>query len=177
MIRNTGAATLLALLLGALGTAARAQDCVDFKWDVAAERTLFAAPATPLTMGTTPDSAPTVLPNHLYALKLQPQSQVSFAVSPGGKTPSPGSHAGIVTFHLPARGSYRVALDLPAWIDVVTDGALIAAKDYQGQHGCGAPHKIVEFDLIGTRPFFLQLSDAASDNLRLTITAAPARKL
>ena len=177
MKRNTGVAMLLALLLGALGAAARAEDCVDFRWDVAAERALFAATATSLTAGTTPKSAPSVLPNHLYALKLLPRDQVTFAVSPGGKAPSPGSHAGIMTFRLPSRGSYRVALDLPAWIDVVTDGALIVAKDYQGQHGCSAPHKIVEFDLAGTRPFFLQLSDAASDSVRLTITSAPARKL
>jgi hypothetical protein len=74
-------------------------------------------------------------------------------------------------------GSYRVAVDMPFWIDVVSNGALVAAKDFQGQHGCTAPHKIVEFELVGTRPFFLQLSNAAADSVRLTITATPARKL
>jgi hypothetical protein len=70
-----------------------------------------------------------------------------------------------------------VAVDMPFWIDVVSSGALVSAKDFQGQHGCSAPHKIVEFELIGTRPFFLQLSNAAADSVRLTITATPARKL
>jgi hypothetical protein len=115
--------------------------------------------------------------SHLYALKLMPQDQVTFAATPGKKPPSTGSNAGVFTFKLPASGSYRVAIDMPFWIDVVSNGALVAAKDFQGQHGCGAPHKIVEFELAGTRPFFLQLSNAAASSVRLTITATPARKL
>jgi hypothetical protein len=150
---------------------------VDFKWDVTQERALFAGTATPLTAGTDLKSAPSVLLNHFYALQLMPQDQVTFAAKPGKKTPSAGSKAGIVTFKVPASGSYRVAIDMPFWIDVVSSGALVAAKDFQGQHGCNAPHKIVEFELVGTRPFVLQLSNAAADSVRLAITAAPARKL
>ena len=177
MIRNARISMLLALLLGTLSATAWAEDCVDFKWDVTQERALFATPATPLSAGTEAKSAPTVLLNHLYALKLVPQDQVTFAATPGKKTPKAGANAGIVTFKLPASGSYRIAIDMPFWIDVVSNGALVAAKDFQGQHGCSAPDKIVEFDLAGTRPLFLQLSDAAPDSVRLTITAAPARKL
>ena len=176
MIRNARISMLLALLLGTLSATAWAEDCVDFKWDVTQERALFATPATPLSAGMEAKSAPTVLLNHLYALKLMPQDQVTFAASPGKKTPRAGANAGIVTFKLPASGSYRIAIDMPFWIDVVSNGALVAAKDFQGQHGCSAPHKIVEFDLAGTRPLFLQLSDAAPDSVRLTITATPARK-
>jgi hypothetical protein len=169
---------LLAVVLGAISAKALANDtCVDFKWDVTSERALFAATATPLPAGSDPKSAPTVLLNHLYALKLMPQDQVTFAATPGKKTPSAGSNAGIVTFKLPASGSYRLAIDMPFWIDVVSNGALVAAKDFQGQHGCSPPHKILEFELVGTRPFFLQLSNAAPDSVQLTITATPARKL
>ena len=177
MIGHARISMLLALLLGTLSATAWAEDCVDFKWDVAQERALFATPATPLSAGMEAKSAPTVLLNHLYALKLMPQDQVTFAVTPGKKTPKEGANAGIVTFKLPASGSYRIAIDMPFWIDVVSNGALVAAKDFQGQHGCSAPHKIVEFELAGTRPLFLQLSDAAPDSVRLTITATPARKL
>jgi hypothetical protein len=177
MIRNACPSLLLALVLVTLSATGRAEDCADFKWDVTSERALFAAAATPLPAGTTPKSAPSVLLNHLYALKLMPQEQVTFSASPGKKTPSLGSHAGIVTFKLPASGSYRIAIDMPFWIDVVSDGALVAARDFEGQRGCSAPHKIVEFELAGTRPFFLQLSNAAPDSVRLSITPAPARKL
>jgi len=176
MIGNARIPMLFTLLLG-LSAGAWADDCVDFKWDVTQERALFATPATPLSAGMEAKSAPTVLLNHLYELKLMPQDQVTFAATPGKKTPRAGSNAGIVTFKLPAGGSYRIAIDMPFWIDVVSNGALVTAKDFQGQHGCSAPHKIVEFELHGTRPLFLQLSDAAPDSVRLTITATPARKL
>jgi hypothetical protein len=176
---NRKAAVLILLAgLSTGGAPAFADDaCTDFKWDVAQQRALFAGSAAPLSAGSDSKSAPAVLLNHLYELKLPAQDQVAFAATPGKKSPRTGSHAGIVTFQIPASGSYRVAIDMPFWIDVVSNGALVAARDFQGQHGCSAPHKIVEFDLVGTRPFFLQVSNAAPDSLRLTITATPARKL
>jgi hypothetical protein len=178
MTRNTAISILLAVALGAVTAKAFADDtCVDFKWDVTQERGLFAGTAAPLSAGADPKSAPVMQLNRLYALKLMPQDQVTFAATPGKKTPSAGSNAGVFTFKPPMSGSYRVAIDMPFWIDVVSNGALVEAKDFQGQHGCGAPHKIVEFELVGTRPFFLQLSNAAADSVRLTISATPARKL
>jgi hypothetical protein len=53
---------------------------------------------------------------------------------------------------------------------------LVAAKDYQGQHACSAPHKIVEFDLVGVQPFVVQISNAATDSVLLTVTPSPVRK-
>jgi hypothetical protein len=176
-IRNAVISIFLVVVLGAPGKTFADESCVDFKWEVTQERGLFAGTATPLAAGSEPKSAPVMLLNHLYALKLAPQDHVTFAATPGKKTPSAGSNAGIFTFKLPASGSYRVAVDMPFWIDVVSNGALVAAKNFQGQHGCSAPHKIVEFELVGTRPFFLQLSNAAADSVRLTITATPSRKL
>jgi hypothetical protein len=177
MIRNLVIAIFLLAVLGAPRKTFADESCVDFKWDVTQERGLFAGTAMPLSAGADSKSAPVMRLNRLYVLKLMPQDQVTFAATPGKKTPSAGSHAGIFTFKLPMSGSYRVAIDMPFWIDVVSNGALVAAKDFQGQHGCGAPHKIVEFELAGTRPLFLQLSNAAADSVRLTITATPARKL
>ena len=166
----------LATALIAAAPALADESCVDFKWDVSQERALFAASATPVAAAADPKSAPVLLLNHLYELKLAKQEQVSFAVTPGKKSPRAGSYGGLVSFKIPASGSSRVAIDMPFWIDVVSDGALVAANDFQGQHGCSSPHKIVQFDLLGTRPFFLQLSNAAPDSVRLTITAVPARK-
>jgi hypothetical protein len=177
MIRNAVISICLIVVFGASGKAFADDACVDFKWDVTQERGLFSGTATPLSAGADSKSAPVMQLNHLYALKLMPQDQVTFAATPGKKTPSAGSNAGVFTFRLPASGSYRVAIDMPFWIDVVSNGALVAAKDFQGQHGCSAPHKIVEFDLVGTRPFFLQLSNAAASSVRLTLTATPPRKL
>ena len=177
VLRSVCGSIVLATAFAAAAPALADDSCVDFKWDVSQERALFAGSATPLAAAADPKSAPVLLLNHLYELKLVKQEQVSFAVTPGKKSPREGSHGGLVSFKIPARGSYRVAIDMPFWIDVVADGALVEANDFQGQHGCSSPHKIVQFDLLGTRPFFLQLSNAAPDSVRLTITATPARKL
>jgi hypothetical protein len=179
MIRSAFCCLILATGFAAAAAHAVPADepCVDFKWDVSQERALFAGSATPVAAAMDQKSVPVLLLNHLYELKLAKQEQVSFAVTPGKKSAREGSYGGLLTFKIPVRGSYRVAIDMPFWIDVVADGALVAASDFQGQHGCSSPHKIVQFDLAGTRPFFLQLSNAGLDSVRLTITAAPARKL
>jgi hypothetical protein len=176
MLKLAAWSIVLAAALAAAAPVLADESCVDFKWDVMHERDLFAGTATPLAAATDPKSAPVLSLNHLYELKLSKQEQVSFAVTPGKQSPHDGSYGGLVSFKIPASGSYRVAIDMPFWIDVVADGALVAATDFQGQHGCSAPHKIVQFDLLGTRPFFLQLSNAAPESVRLTITATPARK-
>jgi hypothetical protein len=177
VLRSVCCSIVVATAFAAAAPALADESCVDFKWDVSQERALFAASATPVAAAADPKSAPVLLLNHLYELKLAKQEQVTFAVTPGKKSPRPGSYGGLVSFKIPVSGSYRVAIDMPFWIDVVSDGALVAANDFQAQHGCSSPHKIVQFDLLGTRPFFLQLSNAAPDSVRLTITATPARKL
>ena len=87
---------------------------------------------------------------------------MAFAATPGKKSPRTDSYAGLVTFKVPAKGSYRVAIDMPFWIDVVQDGALLAATDFQGQHGCSSPHKIVVFELPGTRPVHIAVEQRRS---------------
>jgi hypothetical protein len=155
--------------------AAQAQDaCTDFKWDVSKERALFAGPPTVMTAGTDVKSAPVVLPNQLYQLTLAPQSGVRFSVSQGKKS-SDDAHAGLAILRINAEGTYRIALDLPVWVDVVTTDTVLQPTDFQGQHGCTAPRKIVEFDLKGTKPFLLQFSGASINQLLVTVTPAPLR--
>jgi hypothetical protein len=168
----------LAILCASAAAAARADDaCRDFKWDVSKERALFAGPSTSVVGGTDLKSAPSLVPNRLYQLQLKPQDQVNFPAAPGKKTSAAATYAGIATVKISQPGSYRFALDAPFWIDVVSGGSLLTAQDFQGQHECDAPHKIVEFDLVGSPPFVLQLSGAAAESIRLTITPTPSRKL
>ena len=141
------------------------------------ERALFAETPAALAAGQTEASAPVVVPNRLYSLRLAAQDHVAFLLAPAARMRPTPAYAGLVTLTIAAPGSYRIAVDLPSWIDVVSHGALVPASDYQGQHSCGAPHKIVQFDLAGAQPFVLQFSSAAADTVLLTITAAPARKL
>jgi hypothetical protein len=155
--------------------AAQAQDeCTDFRWDVSRERALFAGPPTVMKAGTDVGSAPIVLPNRLYQLTLSPQNGVTFSVRQGKKT-SDDVNAGLAILRINADGNYRVAVDLPVWIDVVTTDSVLQPTDFQGQHGCSAPRKIVEFDLKGTKPFLLQFSGASIDQLLVTVTPVPVR--
>jgi hypothetical protein len=168
---------VLGLILGGAAVPASADDgCLDFKWDVSKERALFASLPTALQAGKEPMSAPAVVPNRLYSLQLSAQEEVTFKVSPPAKKLGTAGYGGLVTLNISAPGVYRIAMDLPSWIDVVADGALLKASDFQGQHECSAPHKIVEFELAGTRPLLLQLSNAGKEKILLTVTAAPQRK-
>jgi hypothetical protein len=176
--RNESFSFLVALVLAGAALPALADDaCVDFKWDVSKERALFAETPTAVTAGRDPTSAPVVVPNRLYQLRLNVQDTVAFAVNPGKKAATPPAYAGLATLKTSVAGSYRIAVDLPLWIDVVSNGALVQPTDFQGQRGCSAPHKIVEFELAGGQPFVLQLSNAAKDNVLLTVAPSPPRKL
>jgi hypothetical protein len=169
---------LILLCFNLAAPIARADDaCTDFKWDVSKERALFAKTAKLVKAGTEAKTAPTLLPDQIYQLQLAPQASVHFAVEPGRQSRADSDHGGIATLKVPVGGAYRVALDVPLWIDVATGGALLTAKDFQGQHDCSAPHKIVEFELPAGAPLSLQLSSSAAESVRLTITSSPARKL
>jgi len=178
-ISGTAAASIiLALVLGSANAPALGADaCTDFKWDVSKERALFAGPAVSMPSGADLKSAPVIVPNRLYRLQLLPQGRVRFAAAPGKRTPDADAYAGLAKLKIPASGGYRIAIDAQIWIDLVSKRSLLAAADFQGQHGCSAPHKIVEFDLLSTQPLILQLSSATTDRILLTITATPARIL
>jgi hypothetical protein len=175
--RNLALCIGLFLAFASAAPPALADDaCVDFKWDVSKERALFAGTPETLPAGKDAKSAPAVVPNRFYKLQLVNQGQVSFAVAPGRKAASATAFAGLANLKLPVAGNYRVAVDLPIWIDVAWNGALVPASDFEGQHACSAPHKIVEFDLAAVQPLVLQFSSATNDSILLTITASPPRK-
>ena len=160
--------------LGAVGAHADA-NCTDFHWDVAKERAVFASAPISLVAGVDAKSAPTIQLNHLVRLKLAPVTKVTYKVPPGRGVPNDGGHAGLVILKVPADGEYRISLDVPVWVDAVTDGRLLAPTDYQGQHDCPSPHKIVVWDLKGNAPLVLQLSATTADAVSLAVTRAPSR--
>ncbi len=161
----------------ALGSAvpAAADDCTGFKWDVSKEHALFLGSSTAVTAAGSAVSAPTLVTNRLYLLQLSPQSSVAFAVPPGKTVPAEDAYAGLAVLQLGAAGNYRVSVDVPLWIDVVSGAKLLPPVDYQGQRDCSAPHKIVEFDLAGGSSYVLQISGSNTTNVRLAVTPAPVR--
>lgn len=164
----------LFLVCGSMPGAYAADPCTGFKWDIAKERALFGGPAAAVTAGRSISSAPEVKTNRLYQLTLAPQADVVFASKPGKAAKFEPAYAGLASLRLPAPGNYRIAVDVPFWIDVVADGKLANVTDFQGQHDCDAPHKIVEFELRDARQFVLQLSGSEKSIVRLTVTPATA---
>jgi hypothetical protein len=80
------------------------------------------------------------------------------------------SYAGLAALQIPASGSYRISIDLPIWLDVAANGRLVPASDYEAEHGCDAPRKIVVFDLDNKRRLMLQLSGSSHAVVRLAVT-------
>jgi hypothetical protein len=170
--------TLLALALlaglarfAAAQAPAQADPCNGYKWDVSAERALFAAPARPITAGKDRATATPMVAQQLFAVTLRPLSEVSFPVAPA-RAPPTGSFAGLVALSIPAPGKYRIAADVPLWIDVAGGGVLAPVLDYEGNHDCSAPRKVVVFDLQGRTDWMLEVSAADRAVVRLTVTPA-----
>ncbi len=99
--------SIISVLLAGWGAAlpALADDACDgFKWDVSKERVLFAAAPAAAIAGRDSKSAPTVVPNRLYQLRLAPQDQVTLAASAAKRAPAAPAFAGVATFKVPRDG-------------------------------------------------------------------------
>jgi hypothetical protein len=163
--------TVAALFAGA-DVALAAGACDAFKWDVRHERALFATPAQDQKAGGAVSSAPVILLDRLYRLRLAPEDQVTFAISPGKKPERDGAYAGLVRLHVAVGGLYRIALSQHFWVDVVARGKLVATADFTGAPGCSSPHKILLYRLA-PGDLLLQVSDWPSPQTELTVTRAP----
>jgi hypothetical protein len=168
------ASLMFATPLAAFGqrNSVAADPCARYQWDVTRERALFAAAASPVTAAKDGQSPPRIATDRAYRVQLAPAAQVVFPAAPGRASPVEGSYSGVLALTVPVTGSYRVSVDLPLWIDVVADSRLVSPTDYEGQHGCDAPRKIVQFLLKANEPLILQLSGATQAAARVTIVRA-----
>jgi hypothetical protein len=169
-VLNAALMAAAALVSGA-GAAPDADPCGGYKWDVSKERALFASTAQPLAAGESAEKSAAIEPGRLYAIDLKPAAAVTFPASPGKSAPREGTYAGVLVLKAPP-GKYRVAVDQPLWVDIVSDGKLLAPTDYEGVHGCNAPRKIVIFLLDGGDRWTLQISAADHSAARLSVTRA-----
>jgi hypothetical protein len=150
------------------------ESCAAFTWDVSHEHTLFGQEARTLAAGNAAPTAPTLATDQLFQLQLKPQPGVTFVREPGKKPPTAGeTYAGMARLSLKMGGVYRIALDQGLWVDAIVNDSLIQTKDFQGRHGCNAPHKIVEFVLPARTPITLQFSGGRSPAVKVTVTRSP----
>lgn len=88
-----------------------------------------------------------------------------------GKLPKAGTYGGMVPFIVPKPGPYLIALDVPAWIDVVQSGTVVASIDHARAEQCTGIHKIVRFPLSVGR-HVIQISGSPSAKARIMIVPA-----
>ena len=136
---------------------------------------LFGEKPRQLAAGIVAATSPTLATDHLYHLQLKAQSEVTFVRQPG-KIALNGAqtYAGLARLTLEITGVYRIALDQGLWVDVIANNTIVQTKDFQGAHGCTAPHKIVEFLLPARTPMTLQFSGGRGPAVNVTVTRSPA---
>ena len=100
-------------------------------------------------------------------LRLQPVEAVAFAPAPD-RAPKPGSFGGVYQFNVATAGTYHIALQAGAWIDVVHDGKALESVAHTEGPACSGIRKIVDFTLSPGR-YTLQLSGAKEAQMRMLI--------
>ena len=144
--------------------------CESFKWDVSHEHALFVGKAERASAGQSVQSAPLLQLDRLYELALLPQDSLRFAASPSKKMLADGASGGLIRFRVPKAGQYRVALDVPFWIDIIAAGEVVPSLDFNGSPGCDTPRKVVVYELPAEQELTLQFSGLTEDKLRFTLT-------
>ncbi|MEO5493560.1 MAG: hypothetical protein ABIR08_05995 [Sphingomonas sp.] len=100
-------------------------------------------------------------------VRLQPVEKVVFTATPG-RTSKSGSFGGVYQFNVATAGTYRIALEAAAWIDVVFDGKSLESIAHAEGPACSGIRKIVDFTLSPGR-YSLQLSGAKDSPMRVLI--------
>jgi hypothetical protein len=144
--------------------------CDAFTWDVSHELDVLGKPAKAITAGTDGKKPVRLELDQRYSVKLVPQGTVHFAVKPGKPVVEDGAQAGVLSFHTPKAGRYRISITTAHWLDVIDGGLVVVSSDFQGQRGCEKVHKVVQYELSGNKDFVLQLSGGTQANLDVAIT-------
>jgi hypothetical protein len=112
-------------------------------------------------------TADAIAPGKNVALTLDPIDKVTFPLAPDRK-PVAGTFGGVFHVAVATAGTYRVALQNGAWIDLVRDGKSLTSVAHTEGVPCSGIRKIVDFAL---QPgvYTLQLSGAKTAQMRILI--------
>ena len=121
----------------------------------------------PLGASTTASNASAISPGHAYAVTLNPAAQVALN---DDKHIKPDTFAGYLGLDVTQAGTYTIALDQAAWVDVI--GRMGMARSSGHQHGvaCSSIRKTVDFQL---EPGHYTLRIANAGREALTLEAQP----
>lgn len=128
------------------------------------------AHAMPVTAGVDAAGAATIQPGHAATVTLAPTPRVRFAAAPG-KAADPASHGGVLAFTVPCAGTYRVALSVGAWVDVLAGGKALKSAAHGHGPACSGMRKIVDFKLAAAR-HLLQIFGSPTPTITVMVAAS-----
>ena len=179
-VRSVGSmlAPLLAMCLSHTATGAepsqapRPTGCGAYEYDISKEMALLTEPGTVIEAAASMKTSDAALESgRTYRVALKGQGQVQLAVEPRRHVLEEGAYAGMVSFKVPADGTWRVSLSKETWAEVVApDGAAVKSSRFQGREGCPAIRKFVDFPLLGGVIYVLQLSGGTDAEMNVVIT-------
>ncbi len=138
--------------------------CARFKWSIARELALFAAP-TPLG-----DDDWLQIGKAGYRTKLVDYEALSYSATPAHAR-KPGTHGVALALVVRTGGVYDFTLSDEGWIDVVDHGVIVPPIDFSDQKGCIGVRTSVRFRLK-TGEYTVQLSNIDGEEINIAIVPA-----
>lgn len=151
--------------------AASAETCAAFKWSVAADLTLMAAPET-VTVAS--GGAIASVPSKAIQLQLEPSPGIKFPAASGIKKQAIPQNSFSGWFKIDAiakPGLYQITIPDHSWIDVVQNDDLVQSTAFSGDPECKTLRKSVQFEL-GSGPVIVQIGGSAEKSMKLTVREA-----
>ena len=109
-------------------------------------------------------------PGTAVQLTLQPIAALQAAVPPHQSRDGGATTGALLDLEIATAGSYEVALDHAAWIDLVRDGQTVRSAGNGHGPPCSSIHKTVDFALSPGR-YVIQLSGTTAASARLLVVA------
>jgi len=124
-----------------------------------------------LQAGADGDHATPLAPGRAAQIALLPTPQVHYPLPPA-RPGSPASHGGVLRLDVASAGTYRIALDAAAWLDVVgADGPQHSTAHGHGPD-CSGIRKMVDFTLKPGR-YSVQISASDPAQVRVLVAVLP----
>ncbi len=104
-------------------------------------------------------------------LALRQTNEVTYTLAPQ-RAPAATSHGGMVQFKVTAAGTYRIAIDSAAWIDVVAGGTGLTSVGHGHGPDCSGIRKMVDFKLA-PGSYVLQIAGNATPKVHVMLVRLP----
>lgn len=125
--------------------------------------------AVPITAGDAAARAPLLVPGVAARVALLPSARVGYAVPPA-KAGDAASLGGVLALDVARAGTYRIALGVGAWLDVVGPQGAVPSAGHGHGPDCSGIRKMVDFPLTPGR-YLLQIAASGAPEITVMVVA------